>query len=109
MVNFGDLLGKQALELAQKSIEVGNVYRIKLDRTSGIVPKAGDETRNKFFIILGFDFEGNIYGGVIINSAINTNIPPILQTLHIPIKVAKYSFLEHDSFVDCSSLMTSCR
>ena len=52
MVNLGDLLGEQAKVLAQQSIEIGNVYRIKLDRKSGIEPKPGDETRNKFFIIL---------------------------------------------------------
>ena len=107
MVSLGDILGKQAEKLAQSSIEVGNVYRIKLDKSSGIIPKPGDDTRNKFFIILGFDSDGNIYGGVIINSSINANIPSKLKFLHMPIKVSKYSFLEHDSFVDCSSLKTT--
>lgn len=107
MVNLGDLLGKKAEVLAQKTIEVGSVYRIKLDRTSGITPKYGDDTRNKFFIILGFDGQGNVYGGVIINSTINANIPPVLKALHLPIKVSKYNFLEYDSFVDCSSLKTT--
>ena len=107
MVNLGDLLGEQAKVLAQKSIEIGNVYRINLDRKSGIEPKPGDETRNKFFIILGFDSEGNLYGGVIINSAINVNIPPRLKILHMPLKADKYNFLDYDSFVDCSSLITT--
>lgn len=107
MVSLGEMLGKQAEKLAQSTIKVGNVYRIKLDRSSGIIPKPGDNTRNKFFIILGFDKDGNVYGGVIINSSINANIPPKIKFLHMPITVAKYSFLEHDSFVDCSSLKTT--
>ena len=76
MTKLFDLLGKEEAEaFARKNIQVGNVYRIKMDARNGIIPKAGTTSRNKFFIVLGFDDDGNVYGGVIINSNINPNVP----------------------------------
>ncbi|WP_300726686.1 hypothetical protein [uncultured Bacteroides sp.] len=106
MTKLYDLLDKaQAKAIAKETIKIGNVYRIKMDRSNGIVPKAGDKNRNKFFVVLGFDKDGNAYGGVIINSAINRFVPQTVRDWHMPIKCDKYKFLEHDSFVDCSKLM----
>lgn len=99
--------GESAKTVAKDSIKVGNVYRIKMDERNGIKPKVGDNSRNKFFIILGFDSEGNVYGGVIINSCINPKIPQSMKDWHIPIKCSQYSFLDYDSFVDCSKLKTA--
>lgn len=107
MTKLFDILDEHSTRaIAKDSIKVGNVYRIKMDERNGIKPKAGDSSRNKFFIVLGFDSEGNAYGGVIINSDINQNIPQSMKDWHMPIKCSKYSFLEHDSFVDCSKLKT---
>lgn len=75
-----------------------------MNQKNGIIPKKGDDSRNKFFIVLGFDSEGNIYGGLIINSNINQRVPQAIKDWQMPIKCAKYAFLEHDSFVDCSRL-----
>lgn len=55
MTNIGDLLGNAANELLQSSINVGDVYLLNLDPSNGITPKNDDATRNKFFIVLGFD------------------------------------------------------
>ena len=105
MIKLADYISKNNLsELTKHTIEVGDVYRIKMDQTNGIVPKAGDDYSNKYFIVLGFDTEGNAYGGVIINSGINRNVPQSIQDWHMPIKCSKYNFLSHDSFVDCSKL-----
>ena len=60
MTNLGDLLGNMADKLAQDNLNVGDVHLLNLDQKNGITPKAGDATRNKFFIILGFDNEGNV-------------------------------------------------
>lgn len=107
MTNVSDLLPFGDMEaLARLSVKVGNVYRIKMTEANGIKPKQGDDSRNKFFVVLGYDDEGNIYGGVIINSAINQNIAPAIKDLQMPIKCARYKFLDHDSFVDCSRLKT---
>ena len=60
---LGDILGDVGDKLAQDNIKVGNVYLINLDQQNGITPKNGDLTRDKFFIVLGFDQEGNVIGG----------------------------------------------
>ena len=75
MTNFGDLLGDMADKLTQDSINIGDVYLLNLDQNNGITPKNGDTTRNKFFIVLGFDSEGDVIGGLVINSKINYNLP----------------------------------
>lgn len=63
MTNIGDLFGNAADELLRSSINVGDVHLLRLDATNGITPKNGDSTRNKFFIVLGSDSEGNVIGG----------------------------------------------
>lgn len=94
-------------KLARLSIEVGNIYRIRMDESNGITPKnQGDTYRDKYFVVLGFDSEGNIYGGIVINSQINRHLPPPLASLQIPILRIHYSFLDHDSYLDCASLKT---
>ncbi|WP_455633606.1 hypothetical protein [Parabacteroides sp.] len=105
MTKLSDLLDEDSLkDIAQHTVQVGDVFRIKMDQRNGIVPKKGDDSRNKFFIVLGFDSDGNIYGGVIINSNINQYVPQAVRDWQMPIKCSKYAFLEHDSFVDCSKL-----
>lgn len=105
MIKLADFLSKSELDnIAKQAIRIGDVYRIEMNRANGITPKPGDDSRNKFFVVLGFDAEGNAYGGVIINSEINKNVPQSIQDWHMPIKCSKYHFLSHDSFVDCSKL-----
>lgn len=93
-------------KLITSIIEVGDVYRVKMNPKDGVTPKEGDDSRNKFFVVLGFDEQGNIYGGVIINSAINKNVSQSVKDYHMPISCKKYTFLVHDSFVNCSNLKT---
>lgn len=93
------------VQLAQHSVEVGDVYRMRLTRDEGLIPKEGDDSRNKYFIVLGFDQDGNVFGGVVINTSINKKVPQYIQDLHMPIKVSDYPFLEKDRFIDCSSIM----
>lgn len=108
MSSIGGLLNNNSLKaIAKISVNIGDVYRIKMDKSNGIVPKKGDTARNKFFVVLGVDDKGNVYGGVIINSHINPNIPPALRDFQMPISPKKYSFLDHNSQVDCSKLMVA--
>ena len=76
---------------------------------NGITPKAGDATRNKFFIILGFDNEGNVIGGLVINSNINYNLPTTVTDYQLPVTVEQFSFLEHNSFINCSRIIVAKR
>lgn len=93
--------------VAKDTIKIGYVYRIKMDESNGIKPKSGDSFRNKYFVVLGFDKEGNVYGGVITNSEINQKVPQSVKDWQMPIKREKYPFLDHNSFVDCSKLKTA--
>lgn len=94
----------EILRLATRTVKVGDVYEITMTEANGIKPKDGDSSRDKYFIVLGFDSEGVAYGGVIINSQINKNLPPHIKMYHMPIKQSKYPFLRYDSFVDCVQL-----
>lgn len=109
MTNIGDILGDAANELLQSSINVGDVHLLNLDPTNGITPKNGDATRNKFFIVLGFDNEGNVIGGLVINSKINYNLPPTVTDYQLPITIQQCPFLQHNSFVNCSKIIVAKR
>lgn len=98
---------KQLQSIIKQSVNVGDVYLVELDRSNGITPKDGDETRWKFFVVLGFDDEGNAYGGVIINSRINQQMEQVVKDYHMPISSSKYAFLKYDSFVDCLQIKTA--
>lgn len=105
MTKLSDFLNENsARTIARTHIKIGDVFLIPMDRRNGITPKDGDTYRNKYFIVLGFDNRGCVYGGVIINSGINQRVFQSIQDWHMPIKKAKYTFLEHDSYVDCSRL-----
>ncbi len=105
MTKISDALNPDALaRLAAKTIAIGDVYEITMTEANGIRPKPGDISRDKYFVVLGFDSNGMAYGGVIINSAINQNLPAYIRMYHMPIKQSKYPFLRYDSFVDCVQL-----
>lgn len=105
MTSIFELLGEgKGFSLAASSISIGNVYRIKMNEENGVIPKPGDDNRNKFFVVLGYTTEGYIYGGVIVNSSINRNVPSENKMYHMKIRRDNYDFLDVDSFVDCTSL-----
>ncbi len=107
MTILGDILEDVGDKLAQDNIKVGNVYIINLDQQNGITPKNGDLTRDKFFIVLGFDNEGNVIGGLVINSKINYNLPSSVTDYQLPIKVEQCPFLKYNSFVNCSKIIVA--
>lgn len=109
MTNFGDLLGDMADELTQNSINIGDVHLLNLDQNNGITPKSGDTTRNKFFIVLGFDNDGYVIGGLVINSKINYKLPPSVTDYQLPVSVQQFPFLEHNSFINCSKIIVAKR
>lgn len=109
MTNFGDLLGDLADKLTQNSINIGDVHLLNLDQNNGITPKSGDTTRNKFFIVLGFDNEGNVIGGLVINSKINYKLPPSVTDYQLPVSVEQFPFLKHNSFINCSKIIVAKR
>ena len=85
-------------------IKRGDVFRVTMNKANGITPKKGDESRDKYFVVLGFDNDGNVYGGVVFNSYININLPPYVQAMQYAITRIEYEFLSNDSYIDCSSI-----
>ena len=104
-MKISDALNEDELyRLASETIKIGDVYEITMTEVNGIKPKPGDVSRDKYFVVLGFDSNGMAYGGVIINSQINKNLPGYIKMFHMPVKQSKYPFLKYDSFVDCVQL-----
>ncbi len=85
-------------------VKVGDVFVVPMNESNGITPQGNEECRKKFFVVLGFDSEGNAYGGLIINSRINQRLPQQLKDLHLPIKQERNQFLRYNSFIDCARL-----
>ncbi|MEG1650047.1 MAG: hypothetical protein RR277_09170 [Rikenellaceae bacterium] len=82
-------------------VSLGEVYRMKLTTTEGIIPKCKNDTsRNKYFIILGKDEYGDIIGFSVINTKLNIN-----ENTQYPLSKDKYKFLNGVSrYVDCSRI-----
>lgn len=87
-------------------LSAGAVHYVAMDEANGITLKKGAKYRNKYFVILGVDSNGNAFGGVIFNSDSNRRVPLQHWLYHFPISGHSYSFLKHNSFIDCSTLMT---
>jgi hypothetical protein len=91
--------------LYASQITMGNVYRMKFYKTDGITPKnEGDNSRNKFFVVLKADSEF-VYGCLLINSNVNENaLSKEAQQIQYPILARKYKdvFTTPISYVNCS-------
>lgn len=101
---MADLLPKDKLaDVVTSVVEEGDVYRMKLDAREEIVGKDGAESRNKYFIIVGHDSEGNALGFFVVDTVVNPCLPLARREKHLKIEASKYAFLEGvDRYVDCS-------
>lgn len=107
MASFSDLLSETTKgKLIASTIKVGSVYRMKLTPTEGVIPKRTEDTsRNKYFVVVGFDKEGNAIGFVLINTNINPDLTEEVKLLHYPILHRNYPFLANQNrFVDCNKI-----
>ena len=96
------------MKMESRTVEIGQIYRIKADERNEITPKGGMSFRPKFFVIVGFDDQGNIYGGVVFDSEINRDyISHEFEDFFLPISKSKYPFLSHDSYIDCRKMKPS--
>lgn len=98
------LSGKQKERLVSSSLSEGEVFRMHLGDEENVKGKnSGDDGRNKYFIIIGHDSEGNAIGFVLIDTQINPYLPDKRKDMHYPLSAKKYTFLEGiNRFVDCS-------
>lgn len=109
MTKIGDLLCDIFDDITRDAIKIGDVHMLVIDKTNGITPKDGEKDRNKFFVVWGFDKNGNIIGGVVINSKINNKLPNVITDYQLPVSVEQCPFLKHNSYVNCSRLMVAER
>ena len=63
-------------------------------------------SHKKYWVIVSINTPRTFIAGVVINTEINTNVAynQYLQSQHILIKQSDHSFLDYDSYVDCSKL-----
>lgn len=88
MMKISDALNEEELlRLASRMVKVGDVYEMTMTEANGIKPKGGDSSRDKYFIVLGFDSNGTAYGDVIINSRINRNLSAHLK-IHKAVQIS---------------------
>lgn len=105
MANFKDILSSASLENLTSSQAVeGSVFRMHLGAKEGVKGKnSGDDGRNKYFVVLGHDSEGNAIGFVLVDTNINPNLPIKRQKAHYKILAKDNAFLDGvDRYVDCS-------
>lgn len=94
------------LSVKENNIDKGDVFLIPLDSSNGIILTDGQTERYKYLVVLGINNDGVVYGGVVINSKINSNVALGIQESHYPIKKDHHSFLTYDSFIDCSKVIS---
>lgn len=102
--SLADLLAQDKLtDVVFSVVEEGDVYRMKLDGREEIVGKNGADSRNKYFIIVGHDIEGNALGFFVVDTVVNPCLPLARREKHLKIEASKYAFLKGvDRYVDCS-------
>jgi hypothetical protein len=97
---IGDFFPQEYKDDHTDSIVVpGSVFRFYTEKTTP--PKI------KRFVILALNNDLAIVGMLYINSQINPNVFPTeeLRSYHIPLDAEKCSFLDHDSYLDCSQIL----
>jgi hypothetical protein len=106
MGSLGDVLSEESRKnLTVAKVETGAVFLMPFFNLDGITPKDGKDYRYKWYVVLGIEDSGNVYGGVVINTKINEHLSKELIDSHIPIWKSKYSFLDHNSHINCSKLI----
>ena len=96
MANLKDILSSTSIEnlTASQAVE-GSVFRMHLGANEGVKGKnPGDDGRNKYFVVLGHDSEGNAIGFVLVDTYINPNLPKKRQQAHYKILAKDNAFLD---------------
>lgn len=102
-----DLLGDHLPEELQHRIEIGNVYKIPLGKKDGLTVTNEDEILSKYFIVIGIDLNGNVYGGLLISSEPPKNVPHAILMYQYRVRVKNNKFLKRDSWVNCTRIFSS--
>lgn len=106
MSSLKDCIPQETLKaLKSATVEVGNIYKIEADERNGITPPPGRKTWYKHFAVMGIASDGSLMGCVVFDSDMNRDfLEPGYEDFYIPIKKGKYSFIDHDSYLECMKL-----
>lgn len=104
MTTIGELLGDKADEIARISVDIGDVHLLSMGKAEGITPKDGQKEKEKFFVVLGFNGDRSVIGGIVTNSRINHNLPSSITDYWMPITEQQCPFLKYNSYANCSVL-----
>lgn len=106
-----DLMGKNLPDRQKQehTIEIGNVYKILLGRKDGLTVSHENIMLSKYFIVVGFDINGNVYGGLLISSEPPKKIPYTILMYQYPVKYENNTFLKWNSWVNCTKIYKSSK
>lgn len=91
--------------MSSGDIEVGNIYKIAANEDNGITPPEGRDVWYKHFVVMGKTSDGSVYGCVVFDSDLNREyIEPGDEVFYMPIQAGRYSFIDHDSYLECLEL-----
>ncbi len=97
--SLGSLFPEHAREdFVVRAIKPGAVLRIHVDTTT--------PPKTKRLVVLAISDNKICVGYLFINSEINPNVNwnASLQALHLPLDAGSNEYLDHDSYLDCSSI-----
>ena len=79
--------------LKEMAVKPGSVFRMRFFPQDGIVPKdAGDASRDKYFVIIGKNNEGDFVALSLINTEINENLKQRIGAFQYQISSSDYGF-----------------
>lgn len=108
VAKLGDLIGDEMRESinGKHKIEIGNVYKINMNKNDGVyISDSTSKAISKYFVVVGSDSKGNVYGGVLVSS----NLPTYRNNLEYqyPIKQKENPFLAYNSYINCTTIFSS--
>ena len=103
LANLKNSLQKASLVKSIADLQVGTVIYVELDANDGLVLKDGYKTRLKYVVVAGAKSNQKEICAVLINSDADYSDDPDWKAEQYPLKQCNYpSFLEHDSWMDCT-------
>lgn len=96
-------LGELSTQLNGMTIQPGSVFKMTLYPKDGITPKnEGDNSRTKYFVVIGKDEDSLLVGSLLINTDVNINMVHAIAPYQYCIYPKDYSFLgDKFRYIDC--------
>ncbi|MET4081488.1 hypothetical protein ABIB40_001434 [Pedobacter sp. UYP30] len=85
-------------EFAHRNVKIGSVIRVFVKDTN--------PPKEKRFVLVGQSYDKLIFAAIFINSEINSKIftTPELRDLNLQLLAKERTYLDHDSYADCSTV-----